>query len=321
MSKKIGFSSMVVFLAVLSLTGFSASSALAVKEFKDAFQAKYIKPNSNEEKDVALAQAFEQANCSVCHAGGENKRIRNDYGKQLAKLLRKEDKRNRAKIEAALDAVAKLKSKSADATSPTFGEKIASGKLPATASHAGPADDFGPPGPPPDDGRGRPDGREDREPGPPRGPDGPPDGPDDHQSGRSPDRDGPPNRPGSLGPGQPPGDQPFGPRPDWPELQRNDPEIFKFIRAENDLGRRTREAAREYREASKDQRTILKEDLKKLVAEQFETRQQRRKLELTRFEAELKRLRDAADRREKNKPQIIEKRVSEQSGEEADAGF
>ncbi len=95
----------------------------------------------------------------------------------------------------------------------------------------------------------------------------------------------------------------------------------KLIKAENDLDRRTQVAARAYREASKDQRAKLKEDLTKLVTEQFEARQQRRKLELTRLEDELKRLRDAADRREKNKPQIIEKRVSELSGEEADAGF
>ena len=110
-------------------------------------------------------------------------------------------------------------------------------------------------------------------------------------------------------------------RPDWPSMERNDPEMNKLIKAENDLDRRMQVAARAYREASKDQRAKLKEDLTKLVTEQFEARQQRRKLELTRLEDELKRLRDAADRREKNKPQIIEKRVSELSGEEADAGF
>ena len=82
--------------------------------------------------DVALAEAFREASCTVCHAGGENKKIRNDYGKQLAKLVSKEDKKNRAKIQAAMDTVAKLKSNPSDPASPTFGEKIASGKLPAT---------------------------------------------------------------------------------------------------------------------------------------------------------------------------------------------
>jgi hypothetical protein len=87
------------------------------------------------------------------------------------------------------------------------------------------------------------------------------------------------------------------------------------------LDRRTRDAARAYRDASKDQRAKLREDLKKLVAEQFEARQQRRNLELTRFEAELKRLRDTADRREKDKQPIIEKRVSDLLGEEGETGL
>ncbi len=177
---------------------------------------------------------------------------------------------------------------------------------------AGPADDFGPPGPPQDDGQRRPGprrqegrrgDRDARQPGPPPGP------------------DGSPNRPDSFGPGQPPGAQSRGPRPDWPAMERNDPEMNKLIKAENELNRRTEELARNYRDAPKEQRAKLKEDLKKLVAEQFGTRQQRRKLELTRFEEELKRLRDAADRREKNQQQMIEKRVSDLLGEEPEAGF
>ncbi len=95
----------------------------------------------------------------------------------------------------------------------------------------------------------------------------------------------------------------------------------KLIKTENDLNRRTEELARNYREAPKDQHAKLKEDLKKLVTEQFETRQQRRKLELTRLEEELKRLREFGDRREKNKQQIIDKRISDLLGEEAEAGF
>jgi mono/diheme cytochrome c family protein len=113
------------------LIGFTASPAVAVKEFKDAFKAKYVKPDSTAASDVALASAFEQASCTVCHAPGDDKKIRNDYGKQLAKLLSKNDKKDKAKIHAAMDQVAKLKSKPSDPKSPTFGEKIAAGKLPA----------------------------------------------------------------------------------------------------------------------------------------------------------------------------------------------
>ena len=130
-SNKYWFSVAIPLLAVSGLIGLTASPALAVKEFKDAFQAKYVKPDSTAANDVALTAAFRKASCAVCHAGGEDKKIRNDYGKQLAKLVSKQDKKNTAKIRAALDAVAKLKSKPTDSGSPTFGEKIASGKLPA----------------------------------------------------------------------------------------------------------------------------------------------------------------------------------------------
>lgn len=130
MSKKSGFVSAVVCLAVLGLIVFTASPAMAVKEFKDAFQAKYVKSDSSSANDVALAKAFDKASCGVCHAG-ENKKIRNDYGKEVAKLVSKRDKKNKTKIQAALETVAKLKSNPSDTASPTFGEKIARGKLPA----------------------------------------------------------------------------------------------------------------------------------------------------------------------------------------------
>jgi hypothetical protein len=131
MSKRFGISSAVLFFAVLGLIGFTASPAAAVKEFKDAFKAKYVKADSTAANDVALAAAFEEASCTVCHAPGDNRKIRNDYGKELAKLLHKEEKKDTAKIKAAMDQVAKLKSKPMDPKSPTFGEKIAGGKLPA----------------------------------------------------------------------------------------------------------------------------------------------------------------------------------------------
>jgi hypothetical protein len=131
MSKKFGVSSAVLILGVLGLLGLAATPAMAVKEFKDAFQAKYIKPDSTQANEAALASAFDQAGCTVCHAPGDNKKIRNDYGKQLAKHLNKKDKKDKAKILAALEKVAKLKSNPTQPDSPTFGQKIASGKLPA----------------------------------------------------------------------------------------------------------------------------------------------------------------------------------------------
>jgi hypothetical protein len=130
MSKRFVRFCVVLSLAFAALIALSASPALAVKEFKDAFQAKYVKPNSTEASDQALASAVDKAGCNICHAG-QNKRNRNDYGKQLGKLINKGDKGNRTKIFAAMDKVAEMKSKPGDDSSPTFGEKITSGKLPA----------------------------------------------------------------------------------------------------------------------------------------------------------------------------------------------
>jgi hypothetical protein len=129
MSKRFVISS-VFSLSVVALIAMSASPALAVKEFRDAFKSKYVKPDSTAANDVALAAAVDQTSCGICHVG-ENKKIRNDYGKQLAKLISKKDKKNKDKIFKAMDKVAQMKSKPADPKSPTFGDKIANGKLPA----------------------------------------------------------------------------------------------------------------------------------------------------------------------------------------------
>jgi hypothetical protein len=130
MSKRFILSSIFCSLAALALIALSASPAMAVKEFKDAFQSKYIKPDSTDPKDKALAAAFEKAGCATCH-DGKTKKVRNDYGKQLNKLITKKDKKDKEKIFKAMDTVAKLNSKPKDPKSPTFGDKIASGKLPA----------------------------------------------------------------------------------------------------------------------------------------------------------------------------------------------
>jgi hypothetical protein len=183
------------------------------------------------------------------------------------------------------------------------------------SDEAGRGDDFGPPprpqGTPPRD-------KDQRRPKPPR-PDGPPRGPDDRQPGPPPGDDGPPRRHGPPGPG--PDRQPGGPRPDWAAAEKNDPEMYKLMQAENDLDRRTHELARDYRDASQEGRAKIKQDVQKLVTQQFEARQQHRALQLKRLEDELKRFRDGMERREKDRQQIIEKRVSELLSEEAEAGF
>jgi hypothetical protein len=130
MSKRFVVPSAFLSIAVVALISMTASPAFAVKEFKDAFKSKYVKPDSTAANDVALAAAVDQTSCGICHVG-ENKKQRNAYGKQLAKLISKRDKKDKDKIFKAMDKVAAMKVKPADPKSPTFGDKITGGKLPA----------------------------------------------------------------------------------------------------------------------------------------------------------------------------------------------
>lgn len=114
-------------------------AAQALPPFFKEFQAKYVKADSADEKDKAFANLVTQtAKCNVCHAAGQEKKVRNAYGKQLSMLLKKDNfkperlkdeaDKCKAEIVAALDTVAALKS--GDEKSSTFGELIAQGKLP-----------------------------------------------------------------------------------------------------------------------------------------------------------------------------------------------
>jgi hypothetical protein len=125
-------------VCVAATLAVNAASVRALPPFFKEFQAKYVKPDSADEKDKAFAAlVVQKAKCNVCHVG-TNKKMRNAYGMQLAMILKKDNfKPDRLKneadkvkeeINAALDAVAAKKS--ADDSSPTFGELIAQGKLP-----------------------------------------------------------------------------------------------------------------------------------------------------------------------------------------------
>jgi hypothetical protein len=171
---------------------------------------------------------------------------------------------------------------------------------------------------PPDDEFGRPGSREGREFGPPAGgrralgPRG-----DDSMGPGMPDR---------RGPGKPQGPEGRADRPRWPHhgwelLEKNDPEMYKLVRQEMDLERQTRDLAHQHRQAASEKRGEIKKQLEKAVAEQFDVRQQRRQLELKRLEEELQRLRDAIERRDKVRPQLVEQRVGELLGQDGDVRF
>lgn len=117
-------------LAMGAMLWIATPQAQAIKAFKTEFTAKYVKPDSQDPKEKAFAEAVAAAKCNVCHEG-RSKKNRNAYGKALDELLdRKTDKRNPEKIQAALKTVAGKKSDPNDADSPTFGELISAGKLP-----------------------------------------------------------------------------------------------------------------------------------------------------------------------------------------------
>jgi hypothetical protein len=126
---------------------FDSRSALALPPFNKEFQAKYVKADSADDKEKAFAELVTKtAKCNVCHVGMDRKQ-RNAYGKQLSTLLKKdnfkaerlqaEPDKVKAEINAALEAVAAMKSGDGDA--PTFGELIVQGKLPGGDTRAAPA--------------------------------------------------------------------------------------------------------------------------------------------------------------------------------------
>jgi hypothetical protein len=136
-----------------------------------------------------------------------------------------------------------------------------------------------------------------------------------------------PMGPGPMGPGRPnmPGGFPMGPprwpHQDWESLEKNDPDMFKLLKQEDDLDRQTQELSMQYRRAPAAQRDGLKKQVEKVVGQQFEVRQERRQLELKRLEGELQRLREAIEKRTKSREQLVGKRVAELLGQDEDSGF
>lgn len=117
-------------IALVSVSAVQVREAFAIKPFKEVFDKKYVKSPPGSDAEKKLAEAVETAKCNVCHVG-ENKKMRNAYGEALKKFLTKKDGKDTDKIIKALDDVAKQHSDPNDDKSPTYGELIAEGKLPA----------------------------------------------------------------------------------------------------------------------------------------------------------------------------------------------
>jgi cytochrome c553 len=113
-------------LIALAVVASVVTPAAAFPEFQKQFFAKYA-DGANAEF-TALAK---QAKCLICHQGMKSKKNRNAYGEALHEHLGKKDKKNVEKIVAALATVAGESSDSATEGAPTWGDVIATGKLPA----------------------------------------------------------------------------------------------------------------------------------------------------------------------------------------------
>lgn len=190
----------------------------------------------------------------------------------------------------------------------------APGEAPEVAS-PGPRE---PGGPQPGRGMGPPGGFRQRGQGK-TGPFGPPHG---ELSGR-PGYRGRSGVAGPRGPQRPfsPSGPPRWPHHSWDALQKNDPEMYKLLQADFELECRERELVIQYRQAPAAQRPAVKEELVKLVNEQFTVRQERRELELKRLEEELKRLRKAIEARNEVRDALVAKRTSQLLGEEDELDF
>lgn len=106
-----------------------------------------------------------------------------------------------------------------------------------------------------------------------------------------------------------------------PSFGDPDPEMAEIAAADAELDARSRELAAQVQRTPEDKRPELREKLVNTVREQFELRQRRRVLELERLEAELKRLREAIDRRAEARDAIINKRVNQLVGESDELEF
>lgn len=123
------------FAALVVTLGLFATPAFATNEFAKEWKATYVTDDANAD----FSSAAKKAGCNVCHVKGGKKTERNEYGKAINELLKKEDytkDKLKADPELAKKIIEGLKkageSKSSDGKS--FADKMAAGSLPATDS-------------------------------------------------------------------------------------------------------------------------------------------------------------------------------------------
>lgn len=121
-------------LSMMVLALAATGSVWAIPPFKKHFDDQY---SANE----GVKKASDELKCNICHYGKSKKNL-NDYGKELHKLLKKDNFKEeriksegdkvKAELEAAFKKVEGEKSKSGE----SFGERLKAGKAPGTPEEA-----------------------------------------------------------------------------------------------------------------------------------------------------------------------------------------
>ncbi len=115
-------------------------AVLALPKFRQAFEKRYVDATKN----AAFAELVKKEGCNVCHVKGEQKNVRNAYGKVLAGLIPgdaqerlKQAGDSKAQEEQKLlkeleEAFTKAEKTPVNGTNgETFGDRLKAGKLPA----------------------------------------------------------------------------------------------------------------------------------------------------------------------------------------------
>ena len=112
---------------VLAISTSFVQPAHAIKQFYDEWVVEYLDKNSDQ---AYVDHVKKDVKCFICHQGKDRKH-RNAYGAELAKLLNKKtDAKDKDKMLAAFKQVAEMKVDPNDPKSETFGDRIKAGKLP-----------------------------------------------------------------------------------------------------------------------------------------------------------------------------------------------
>src|SRR5207342_3975589 len=97
--------------------------------YAKSFGSKYVKKDGTTDEEKAFVVVVEGAKCSVCHEPGDNRKLRNRYGKALAEIIKPKDaggdwkgEKDNKKIEEAFEKVSVIHIDVKDDKSPTYGD-------------------------------------------------------------------------------------------------------------------------------------------------------------------------------------------------------